>query len=442
MKRKVREPIKGSEMLKELLLFFIPLGVYSMIMMTSHSVMNSGVSRALNPEIGLAAFAVTMNIMNMFASPCFTSRQMLVALAHDKKSLKITRNVMLKLTGFSFIMLAIIALTPVREFVFIRLFNTPLNLMDNVKAAAIITLSLPFIYSLRSYAQGILIVEKKTQFLTYTVVIRIIYMAIMAFVLPTFSNLSGATIGILIWTSGMGVEAVINYIFSRGVYNNLAETPDLDHGEQELNTKTALSFIWPLLVMTFIWTLAVPLINTGLAYTNDPELSLATFQVSRNFAWIMMAFLENNMRQVSLIFGTSLDRINYLKRFTFGISGILVVILAILALTPVGTWLLLNIIGVSPAIAAASKPVLIVLIFVPLLIAWIEYYMGLLMRLNSTKSLSVAKTLNLILASGSVIGLSIIFPQLGAMVGAVGLLLGYGVEMLYLKYSLSKLTNQ
>jgi len=75
---------KETEMLKGLLLFYVPLGLYSMIMMSSHSVMNFGVSRAANAEIGLATFAVTMNIMNMFASPCFTSRQLLVALAHDK----------------------------------------------------------------------------------------------------------------------------------------------------------------------------------------------------------------------------------------------------------------------------------------------------------------------------------------------------------------------
>lgn len=441
MKRKNKVPIKGSEMLKELLLFYIPLGIYSMIMMGTHSVINSGVSRAPNAEIGLAALAVTMNIMNMFASPCFTSRQMLVALAHDKKSLKVSRNVMIKVATLSLTVLAILALTPVGEFVFVKLFNTPQNLMGEVKTAAVFALSLPFIYSLRAYSQGIIIVAKKTTFLTYTVVVRIAFMVILAFTLPKIGSLGGATIGMIIWVAGMAVEAIVNFLFSRNIYKAMPDEPNYEKGRKDLTTKDALSFVWPLLIMSFIWTLGIPMINSGLGRTHNPELSLATFQVSRNYAWIIMGFLENNMRQVSLIFGTSKDRIHYLKRFTLGVSGILAVAIAVLALTPIGNWGLLNIIGVSENLASASRPVLIALIVIPLIIAWSEYYMGLLMKLNNTKALSIAKIINLSFTTLSVMVLSMLFPQLGAVVGAFGMIIGYSIEMLYLRYRYLRLTN-
>src|SRR5665647_426312 len=129
LETKQQDTSKGAGMLKGLLLFFVPLGLYSTIMMSSHSVMNFGVSQAANAEIGLATFAVTMNIMNIFASPCFTSRQLLVALAHDKKSLLVTKNIMLQIAAFSLVMLAVLAFTPIGDFVFVQLFNTPKNLM-------------------------------------------------------------------------------------------------------------------------------------------------------------------------------------------------------------------------------------------------------------------------------------------------------------------------
>jgi len=434
LKTKQKDTIKGADMLKGLLLFYVPLGIYSMIMMSSHSVINFGVSRAANAEIGLATFAVTMNIMNMFASPCFTSRQLLVALAHDKKSLLVSKNIIIKIAAFSLLMLAVLALTPIGEFVFVQLFNTPKNLMSDVKTAAVFALALPFIYTLRSYSQGIIIVDKKTQYLTYTVMLRIAFMVFLAFVLPKIGSLSGATIGMIIWTAGMALESVVNFLFSIKSYRNLPDEPNYELGKQDLSTKQAFSFIWPLLITSFLWTLGLPMINSGLGHTSNPELSLATFQVSRNYVWIFMGFLENNMRQVPLIFGTSEEKINYLKKFTFWFGVILTIVVAVLALTPIGNWGLLHIIGVSENIANASRPVLIVLIALPFTMAWSEYYSGLLMRQKNTKSLSIGKVINLGLTIFSVIGFSILMPQLGATVAALGLIIGNAAEMLFVKY--------
>lgn len=434
MKIKQEAPIHDSVMLKELLLFYLPLGIYSMIMMSTHSVMNLGISRAANAKIGLAAFAVTMNIMNTFASPCFGARQMLVALAHDKKSLRVSKAVMIKITFLSLSLLSILAFTPIGEFVFVTLFNTPQNLMKDVKSAAVFALSLPFIYTLRAYSQGIIIVNKKTEYLTFTVIVRILFMIALAIILPKIKSLSGASIGMIIWTSGMALESVVNFLFSRKLYSNMPEKPLYVEGKEDLSTKTAFSFIWPLLIMSFLWTLALPMINSGLGHTSDPELSLATFQVSRNYIFIIIGFLENNLRQVSLMFGTSDKKIAYLKKFTLGASGIITLAVATLALTPIGDWGLVHVIGVSQDIARASKPVLIILIALPFTMAWSEYYTGLLMRLNNTKSISIGKVINIGLTILSVIAFSILLPQLGATVGALGMIIGFAVEMLFLKY--------
>jgi O-antigen/teichoic acid export membrane protein len=193
--------------------------------------------------------------------------------------------------------------------------------------------------------------------------------------------------------------------------------------------------------MSFLWMLGLPIINSGLGRTYNPEFSIATFQISRNYVWIIMGFLETNMRQVSLIFGTSKNKIEYLKRFTFGVGGILTLVVAVLALTPIGNWGLINIIGVSEKIATASRSVLIILIVLPIIIAWSEYYMGLLMRLNNTKALSISKTINIVFTIFSVIGLSMLAPQLGATVGALGLIIGYTCEMSYVKYIYHRLTK-
>jgi xanthosine utilization system XapX-like protein len=67
--------------------------------------------------------------------------------------------------------------------------------------------------------------------------------------------------------------------------------------------------------------------------------------------------------------------------------------------------------------------------------------MGLLMRLNNTKALSISKTINIGFTIFSVIGLSMLAPQLGATVGALGLIIGYTCEMTYVKYTYYRLTK-
>jgi hypothetical protein len=266
-------------------------------------------------------------------------------------------------------------------------------------------------------------------------------MIFLAFALPKLGFLSGASIGIIIWTGGMGLEAIINYLFSRSVYKGLPDEPDYENGEEDFTQKKAFDFVWPLLLMSFIWTLGLPIVNSGLGFTQDPERSIATFQVARSFAWIAVAFLEMNMRQVSLIFGTNEDRIGYLKKFTLGVSIVLASIIAILGLTPIGNWLLINVIGVTSEIATAVKPVLMVLILLPVILAHSEYYMGLLMKLNNTKALSIGKTISIGVAGLSVISFSMLFPQLGAVVGAIGFLIGYFCEFMYLRHTYYKMVD-
>ncbi|MBG0764291.1 MAG: hypothetical protein H0S78_05280 [Tissierellales bacterium] len=62
-------------------------------------------------------------------------------------------------------------------------------------------------------------------------------------------------------------------------------------------------------------------------------------------------------------------------------------------------------------------------------------------RLKSTQSLSRANIINLGCASFSVIGLSIRAPQLGAAIGAIGLIIGYTAEMIYVRYTYYRLTK-
>lgn len=421
--------------LAELLAFYFPLAISSMLMFTTFNIINSALARTINAEAALAAFAIGQSITNMFASPTFTGRQMLVALAHHRQNFRSGLKVMLKIMLATLFVIALLALTPVGYFVYVTLFGAPPHLFAEVRNVAKVCLTLPFIYTLRAASQGILMIRRRTHFMTISMVMRLLIMLLVAAVITRTSVVQGAVVGALVWVMGMTTEALFCFIFARRLY------PDVPEESNEVAAVTqseVFDFLWPLLITSFIWTFSRPIINAGLGRTADPEQALATYQVAWNFAWIPMAFIEVNIRQLVLIFGRGQSNLNYLKRFCLTVSILVTLAVLVLAWTPIGAHILKHIIGVSEEMIGASRGTIVTIAFVPLLLTWVEYFTGRVLQSGSTKSLSLAKSANLVMMALTVFVLAALFPHLGATAGALAVMAGIAAELIVVWLALRK----
>src|SRR6056297_1388614 len=105
----------------EIIAFFVPIVFSTMIMMTTHTVINSALARTKDAAIAIASYAVAKSIATMLYSPATTLRRVCVAHLNDKIKFNLVKKVALTATLFSLFLMAVVALTPLKRFVFLNL---------------------------------------------------------------------------------------------------------------------------------------------------------------------------------------------------------------------------------------------------------------------------------------------------------------------------------
>ena len=91
--------------MKGMIKFYAPLAATSVLMMSSHSIVSTGLVRTAEANAALAAHAVAQSIAVLFAGPCYSMQRMGVALLRDKSSYSsVRRAVLMFWTGLTELM--------------------------------------------------------------------------------------------------------------------------------------------------------------------------------------------------------------------------------------------------------------------------------------------------------------------------------------------------
>ena len=422
----------------ELIAFFLPIALSMMIMMSTHSVISSALARTADAAIAIAAYSVAKSISNMFQSPCITLRRLCVARFKSKESF----NKVLKLTaitlGVSLVAMGTIVFTPLSRIVFLNMIGVSEELLPHTIRAITILFFMPLLAAVRSIYQGAITVSRKTYLLTIATAVRAGVMFLLAAIITNTQFITGSIIGSVLMVSGIGAEALFAFIFGRKYSKQLPETsPDGD----ELSFAGVWMFFIPLVVAQFAMTWGQPSVNAGLARTVNPEISLAAYQVGRSFAWIFIGMF-GRVHQLILVFAKNKESWFRVRKFAFvlGISQALV--LMTVAVTPIGEWVLSNIIGVEQELMVMAMGTIFALSFVPFILSQTETYAGLLIKNNKTPIITLSKLCNVGTLIATVFVLQSIAPQLGASIGGWASVTGYSVELLILYGFSRKVENQ
>jgi Na+-driven multidrug efflux pump len=167
-----------------------------------------------------------------------------------------------------------------------------------------------------------------------------------------------------------------------------------------------------------------PFVNSGLARTVNPETALAAYQVAYSTAWILVG-ISFSIHQLVLVFVEDKESFDKVKRFVIGVGVLASSILVLASVTPAGEWLLLNVIGTDPDITGAALTTMLPMAFIPLVVTYSEVFAGVLMMEKRTPVLTMSKAANLIVVMILSLGVVSIYPQLGALLAGISMLLGY-----------------
>ncbi len=426
---------------KEILKFYLPLATAAFIMMFSNNIVNSVLSQTVNPKAALASFSVAFSYAEMIAAPCFSGLSMYVTLGKDRTYFKNTMIFTLKVLAVATATLFIFTFTPFGEYIATTYGGATSHMMREIKEVWKFALLLPLLFFLMATSRAVLLTERATYFVTISRLVRLLSMLALSITLPSLNIFSGATLGTIVMMGGMAVEVVASVIPAIILYRKWPSTPDhtIMQKPYPATQKAALKFLAPLMVISFMWGISRPILFSGLARMDNPELTIATYRVATNFIWLYIVFIEENTKQLSIAF-LSKYKHEAKKVISFITKTCLIVVAAILltALTPFGRIILENVIGVEPEMAALSTLPILALAIFPILQANQEFFQANLLLGGKTNYLGYGKVLNIIIMSSSIFMIAYFYPQIGAVAGALAMIAGMGFEMIFLGYFTKK----
>jgi hypothetical protein len=148
-------------------------------------------------------------------------------------------------------------------------------------------------------------------------------------------------------------------------------------------------FLLPLVLTIIVREIGGQVLNGGMARVPQATDVLASF----GLAWGLVSFLVSTLtavRQLSLVLVDGRRTFRIVHRFVLLAGLLLAAILALLAFTPLGKWVVEDLHGVGQPLSGMALEVLLWLIPVPLLQGLSLFYSGLLIRLRRTDLASYA----------------------------------------------------
>ncbi|MFW6271326.1 MAG: hypothetical protein ACOC4G_14810 [Bacillota bacterium] len=425
---------------KELIRFFLPLAITPFIIGVVHNVANGAIARLPAPELSLAVFTVIKGFSNIVRAPIFMGKQAIISLVNDEASCKLVLKMLWIVGGIAILILFLMGYTPLGGIVLRNIIGLKEGQQITYGYYALrIVFLLPLVELVRNNNQGLVIALKKTKFILPGILVRLIFVLTFMSWVVSSQSMPGIVAGSLAWVGGIGLEGLFIFIVIRYIYNspgNAAEKISHQPQKENLTPLTFFKFLSPLALMMVLARVVEPIIQSGIARGDSPTRSLAAFGVAWTILFLVAGPLMH-LNQGSLVYVKKVGDKNWKKffRFSYVFSILTAFVIGLFAITPIGYWVINAVLAVSRPVTILAQKTLMVLIFYPLIAVIREVYWGILMNQKKTNQIGIAKTINIIVVSISLI-VGIFTLQIdAAIIGAAAFLLGEGFEAWYVRSS-------
>jgi len=148
-------------------------------------------------------------------------------------------------------------------------------------------------------------------------------------------------------------------------------------------------FLAPLALTTIVQGLGIQVLNGGMARMPAATATLASYGLAFGITSFLLSPLLQ-VRQLGLVLVDSQDALHTVRRVVLVCGGALSVLLAALAFTPLGVWVVEDLHGLDPALSGVALMALGWLAPMPVLRGLLLFYQGTLVRLRHTGVVSAA----------------------------------------------------
>jgi hypothetical protein len=417
-----------------ILSFWLPLAASWVLMTLEGPFVQAAIARLPDPETSLAAFGIVVSLSVTIEAPVIMLLATSTALSRDRAAYAVLRRFMLALNLLLTIVAALVAFTPLYDWIVPGAMGVP----EHIAVAARPGMRIMTLWSAaigwRRFYQGILIRFGQTRRVTYGTGVRLLASAGTAAALALWGELPGVWVGSCALMAGVLAEAaLVTWLVRPTLARHLASSAPLASPQASTPTLTmrrVIGFHAPLAATSLLTLLSQPLISAGLARMAFPEQSLAAWPVAFSVVLFTRSFgLATQEVVITLTDGP--ETLGPLRRFALSVALGSVLVLALIAFTPLADLYLREITSVSAELADFSIPGLQAALLLPGLTALQSWLRALLMKGEATASINQAMGLNLVFTAAAV-GLGVTLEAPGMQMAAVALTVAMLIELAFL----------
>ncbi len=377
----------------------------------------------------LAAVGIARTLAIFFESPIIMLLHASNAVAADRRSRQVLWQFMLLAGGGLSFCLGLLALPVIFDRVGERFLGIPLALAGTVQQVLVLLILWPLAIAWRRYFQGLLIYHGNSKAIARASIARLVTMGLVLAV-GVAVNTSGAILAGSALISGVLVEACwITIVAYRSGATVAPPTPET------LTLPQNLSSIWRFyrpLANSMLVTWGGRAVLVGLvAHAIDAPIALAAWPAAAGLVLI----ISNSTRMVQQIIikyqGRVPDRL--LLKFALSVGGGCSILLLIVSTTTIGESIVKGFIGSDRVLADSIKPVLMIFIFMPLLVAMQNAIQGFLVSSGQTGNVNQATWIGTTILLSSA-WLAISKGVGGAISAAMATVIALLIEVLWLLF--------
>ena len=163
-----------------------------------------------------------------------------------------------------------------------------------------------------------------------------------------------------------------------------------------LTQKEVALFFFPLVLNVQLMSVSHSIINAGLARLEDAVVILAGFSVAMVLhLFVASPSYQNHTITIAMVRGRK--SLIAMTLFMLLIATWVSILLALLAFTPVGTFILKRLLGVTPEVARGAREALGLLVFLPFITGLRGICQGLVIRVRRTGLVSIATAVRIVM---------------------------------------------
>ena len=401
---------------RQLIAFFIPLGVSASLTSVTHVIINGTLSRGDNAAFIIACYAVALSLFGIIERPMIVFRQTSSALVTDKWSFKLVGRFFIYVLAITLLISVGVAFSPVGDWIYMTVFGATVDMVKAISITFQVVILVIIFSGIRGLYQGIIITQLATNWLTIGVVARLVAMFATAYLFVHFDYITSVS-GAIIFLVGMLIECAVSVYKGDSLLRKKLNVED----HYRLVKKDISKFYFPLMYYFLLQTVLIPIIYILLAKSNDIEIGIASFALAFSITNMILGFFMYTHQLVLQFYGQDKQKV---IRFLIIISILPTLLLCLLCYTPLGLTYMRVIMGADETLSVATIAVLKFFIIKTLVFPWVDFLNGFLMLKRQTNKMLLAQVGNIIVVVISLLIFVRVSPHLNGVNGSIAASLG------------------